>query len=340
MIPSPILCDFARDNYLLIYDGRAYQPSNKESDIYIIDRNNKIYLEGSESLAKIDEIYRMQSKSYLEDLRNEYLEKISGINVNELEGIVNQVKDDAVKLFYLTEVLNEYIDSVDRKNEFSQLGLRVAEEKKAYAEAILWLETNEIRPIISIRLPSYALIKDNRIFKIGRNFFGKEVVAVIQNKQYNIKKEVCKLEDLEDATKRDLEDSVINECQKINSQFKIVYENIKKFRGAIASEILGKNNFEYQNLGFCYCNGPIVYLKRDKDSTSAVAVQLLHIRGEVNYMNFPFEVQVKNGGIQRTDKNMCIATDDFKELQRELKHYKKGKALIRFLFSVRDRRGS
>lgn len=338
-LPSPILCSLATNNHILINKNRVYQPSNKGSNTYLIQNNEKLPLEKTETIKNLEKLYRIIFASQIQNFKRNYLEKISGVESKGMKKLEEKIKKDTIKIFYLVEVQNPYLDSLGRENEFKELAKRANEDKKAYVEVLQWLN-NTCEDYFILNFPRHTLITGDKIFQLKRKFSKKrETAAVINDTEFFMSREVCNLKDIENKSIEKLEQLIFNEVERESPQILEAIQKIHEFRSAFASGILDKEGFEYQNLGLGYSNGHIVYLRRKNNSTEGVGVYLRNILGKIGFSKKAFYIDIDtNGKITRSsDKNICLRHSNFYFLRFKLKSYPTGIALIKFLHNVRDR---
>jgi len=336
-VPPPILCSFVRGNELLVHNGRIYQPRKEDSDVYLTCDNSRTNLEQSEKAENLVKFYPIYFFEELKEQKKRFFSEIEEIKAKGLKEIEDILKDDAIKWFYLTEVQNAYVDSLDSSNEFRQLLEKAPEGKKAYADVLLWTEKRE-SALSDLEIPDNALIKDDKIYMLKRKILkSRKTAAVVHGREFFVAGEFDSLQGLEDRTREQFEVRLRNE----NSELEEAIAKVNRFRSAFASAIMNRGGFEYQNLGFGYCNGPIVYLKRASNKNEGVAVSLRIFLGNVGYSKDAFTVHFSDGKIIRTG-GICLAHPSFYSLKWKLRSLPKGTALIRYLHNVRDRcwRGS
>lgn len=337
-LPSPILCSLAANNHILINKNRVYQPSNKATNSYLIQNNKKLPVERTETIKNLEKLYKINFTSQIQDFKRNYLEKISGVEAKGIKKLEEKIKEDTIKIFYLTEVQNTYLDSLERENEFKELAKRANKDKKAYVEVLQWSNSTH-EDYFVLDFPKHTLITKNKIFQLKRKYLKKiKTVAVINNTEFFIFKEICNLKDIENKGTKKLEQLIFNELKKESPQILEAIQKIHRFRSAFASGILDKEGFEYQNLGLGYSNGPMVYLRRKKNSNEGVGVYLRNILGKVSFSKKAFQINIDNNKkITRNNTSICLKHLDFYSLKLKLKKYPTGIALIKFLHNVRDR---
>lgn len=339
-MPSPLLFSLARDSHVLVRNNRVFQPSDKPSRTYLIGKDNStLPMEESETSRGLEMLYVVKFGKLLKRIKDSYIEKILGLQETGLKKLEEQIRKDAVKLFYLTEVQNAYIDSLGGENEFRQLGERAKAQRQAYVEILSLAERKRDVPHGPISLPKNVLITGNNLYELRNRARSNKPVACSNGKYFFIYSGICSLDEIEERAGKQLEAMILGIAEAENAELVAPLKKIEEFRSAIASGILDKKGFEYQNLGFGYCNSsPVVYLRMDKNSDYGVGVYLKESFGRVAFDRAAFSIKIQPKNIINTSR-ICLAHSDFGMLKSELKDYTEGQALIRFLHCVRDRVG-
>ena len=85
MLPPPLLYSLGKNSHLLVSEGRVYQPSRQKSEIFLINaRKRKLYLEPSETLDVLDDLYDVKFSKQKQRFKKQYLEQIIGITNEEI----------------------------------------------------------------------------------------------------------------------------------------------------------------------------------------------------------------------------------------------------------------
>ena len=337
-MPSPLVFNLARGNHVLIDHGRVFQPSQNESDVYLVNSSGeKVQLEESGTLKDFDKLYKPYFSRSVEEWKKQTSGKISNEGTLGLKELEKLLENDATRLFFLVEVQGPYLESIGRENEFEQLVERAKEGKKAYAEVLK--VAGRQGKFFQAEIPSSAVISNNFVYEIKRIFLKKRnPIAFIHGRGYFASRELGSLDLLENRAKGQLESLFLKEVEKEDMQFSETVRKIRQYGGAFASGILEKKFFEYQNLGFGYCNdqGNVVYLRKNFGEKNGVAVRLKSFLGKTGYDKAAFQVLLDNDQIIRTS-SICLAHSDFSRLKRKLRKFSTGVALVKYLHNVRDR---
>ncbi len=352
MIPQPLVCSLAEQGLVLLARGRVYQPSRKTTDTYIVRGENQEFMEPAATLRDLEQNYMAMHEPLLKQLKQEHIEKIQGVKAQDLQELERRRNGDFFRMWYVTEVQNVYLESMDSKNEFTHARRQTKAEKKAYLDVLCTLEKRFADTGgCNVELPKYAMLADHNAYKLRRKFFSsKKTAAVIQGSQFVVAQEVGHLDCIKERATMQLEQRLLKEWEQDNASITDALEKVSLYKSAIASGVTGKNGLEYQNFGFGHCNSaPVVYLRKETGSSDAVAVYLKRRFDKVTYNKAAFCAFVNNNIVPkefRADVNdhivsrvsgICLAGFDFARLNWNLRKQPKGVAAIRFLHNVRDR---
>ncbi len=336
MIPPPLVCSLADGNVLLLAQGLVYQPAKKESDSYVLHGNRRVHVEPTLTLQDLNDAYWKHYEPLFRQLKQQHLDGIRKAGADGIQELEQKLQGDAFKLWYVTEVQNVYLDSIDCANELEHLERRAKKEKKAYLNALRQIEKQPDEPSFSLEFPKYTLFLDKEIIELKRRFFSRrEPVAVVSGNSFVAAREIDHLDRFAERTCDALERRLQSSWEKEDGRIADVAGKLRKFKSAFASGLAERNGFEYHNLGFGSCDKPLVYLRSGPGSNDAVAVYLEMKDGKITFCDVPFAVQIENGTILRKN-NICVTSSDFEQLHADMKHLPDGARLIRFLHNVRD----
>jgi hypothetical protein len=336
MLPEPILYSLARGSHVLVDKGQIYQHvSKKDSPARLRVDNEWLPLESSGTLKNLAELYPKKYSTRLQEFKQEYIEKVEGVESASIRELEKVLEKDIIKLFYITDVQNPYMASLGEESELDQIAQKTRGERKAFSDVLKWAGGKN-RSLPKIYLPRRFAISKNKVYTLRRRFIGKKPVGAQVGNRSFFMIEFADLENLSQNAVSSIESILVKECEKEKKSIVSTLKKVAELRSAVASGVLGKGGFEYQNLGLGYCDGPIAYLRRTTNSREGVAVYLKKRFGNVDFSREAFNVSLNHNSINRLG-HICLAHTDFYCLRLKLRKYPTGIALIKFLHNVRDR---